>query len=271
MANNPSVAVLISTCTEYQDIWELLNRSKRMFWPELALPHFYISEDLKTEPPRSSSWAPLDVGGRGRWSDNLISALAQLEAFDYVFLWMDDLILTGSAYPGLQRHMMKVLQDLSPAYLRLNPLEGTHQFKRSQHDVPLTVSPIPKGVVYRTSTVFSVWRRDVLRGLLRPGENAWQFEIAGSRRSDSIPGFYSYDQSTLQFANLVIQGAVYPPALRHIRRAGLDYQGPRRVMSALETLRRQLRVIRSRIFGLLPTAIQAWIHGILALRQYRSG
>ncbi len=40
------------------------------------------------------------------------------------------------------------------------------------------VGIVSKGTIYRTATVLSVWKKDILLDLLKVGESAWDFEVS---------------------------------------------------------------------------------------------
>jgi hypothetical protein len=114
--------------------------------------------------------------------------------------------------------------------------------------------------------VLSLWKRDVLLDLLVPGESAWEFEIAGSVRSDACEGFYATRTPRLSVINAVIQGKWEPAALARIRALGVEPDLSRRqVMTPLQQTR--LALLRLRTWGLnqFPPQwrrpVRAWVLG----------
>lgn len=263
--SKPTIAVLIPTCSAYSDVLPVLHASQVRFWPRLPFPLYYINEGAPATSMLFNAWTPINVGAAGTWSANLLVALRALDAFDHVFIWMDDFILTGDVDPNLASWLIETISAVDPAYLRLNP----SAVRRREPDARRDVVPLRPRETYRTSMSFSIWKRTVLQSLLHADENAWEFEIAGSHRSEGMSGFYSTTAGCLNYSNLVVQRYIYPPALREIEAAGLAYSGDRAVMSPVATAIRRLRVVRSRLFSLLPHALQARLRRLLILGQYR--
>lgn len=69
---------------------------------------------------------------------------------------------------------------------------------------------------YRTSTVFSIWKKEVLLDLLDPAENAWQLEIAGTDRSKKYDVWYSAPTDCFGYVNLVIKRVIERRSLSRI-------------------------------------------------------
>ena len=136
-------------------------------------------------------------------------------------------------------------------YLRLNPTPAP--------DIPYNddLGIISKGSVYRSSVVFSVWKKELLSKLLIKGENAWEFEEIGTVRSDDYDGFYASTKELIPACNTVIKGVWEKEALKTITKLGLKPDlAKRRVMNATENLVWKLKIIRSYIFHSIPPRFQ---------------
>lgn len=190
----------------------------------------------------------------GTWSSELRDGLEQL-AKPYVLLWLDD-------FPPLAvssvDEIMELIERFVAAkgnYLRLNPTPAGNG-----SEVFSGVREIKPGELYRTSTVYAVWRREVLLQVLDHSETAWQFEFAGSLRSDRHAGFMASDRQHVDFVNLVIKGLIDPRAEARLRQAQVDVSGlvrPRMDTAQLRKLR--LAEIRSRVLTLLPWQLRTQV------------
>lgn len=202
------------------------------------------------------------VGDDISWSDNLQKGVMQLEE-PYVFLFLDDLIMLRRVnWP----HVLKVFQwiaDNKPNYVRMSasPLP----------DKPLNdlVGIASKGTIYRTSTVLSVWKREVLIDLLKCGETAWDFEIFGSVRSDKYENFYSTWKECFPVTNSVIKGKWQRFAVRNLQALDIEVDLARRpVMTHKETLLFFLKRQRSALLNLLPARYRQSVKNALLRGRY---
>jgi len=153
---------------------------------------------------------------RGTWSSALSQVLAKLDR-PYVLLWLDDFVPTKVVSLAQLQRLVDWTVHADANYLRINPTP-----RGSGAIVAPNVREIPSGSPYRTSTILSIWRRTVLMDLLDPAESAWQFEVAGSVRSDRLGGFFAHDVPLVDTANLVVKGLIDPRAERMLRNQGID-------------------------------------------------
>jgi hypothetical protein len=190
----------------------------------------------------------------GTWSSELRDGLNQLRK-PYVLLWLDDFPPLGLSSSG---EIMSLIQQFiahQGNYLRLNPTPAGHG-----PAVFAGVHEIKPGELYRTSTVYAVWRREVLLRVLDDSETAWQFEFAGSVRSDCHGGFMASDRQHVDFVNLVIKGLIDPRAEARLRQAQVDVSGvvrPR--MDAAQLRKLQFGEFRSRVLKLLPWQLRSQV------------
>jgi hypothetical protein len=116
---------------------------------------------------------------------------------------------------------------------------------------------LPPGMLYRASTVLTLWRKDVLISLLRSDETIWQFEIQGSVRTDVYPDFYATEETYLPWLNGVIRGKWVPQAQAALIAAGYPVQTQARGMFTLwERFKQSFRITRARTLRLVPLQYQ---------------
>lgn len=187
----------------------------------------------------------------GTWSSELREGLLQLDK-PYVLFWLDDFVPLRTAPLDEIVGLIRAFMAAGGNYLRLNRTPAGHgprAFAGAREILP--------GEVYRTSTIFSVWRRETLLGLIRDEESAWQFELVGSRRSDGVGGFYASENDLIEHVNLVVKGLVDPRAERVLLKHGVGLRNiARRRMVYWELALLRLKEFRSRIFELLPWGIR---------------
>lgn len=250
-ANQLDLAIVIPSCDAYGDLWPAFFETFFRRWPDCPFPIFLVSNHETLPDPRVH---PLKVGEDRGWSTNLKLALASVP-HERVFLIIDDLFPTARIDTA---EFVSVLEEAGDFdYLRLNPRPGPRD------SLPGRVGLVPPGDIYRTATVFSVWRREVLRDLLVEGETAWEFEIKGSERSDRLVKWFATRSWMMPYVNLVVKRRIDPTALRALERDGIVVRSPRERLDRLATLRLRLNDLRSWLFTFVPWRMQRRVRAAL--------
>lgn len=238
------LAIVVPSCDAYADIWPAFFETLFRRWPDCPFPIYLVSNHATMPDPRIRT---LNVGEDRGWSTNLKAALASVP-HERVFLIIDDL------FPSARIDTAELVSVLEEAgdfdYLRLNPRPGPRDA------LPGRVGLVPPGDIYRTATVFSVWRREVLGDLLVEGETAWEFEIKGSERSDRHLRWFATRSWMMPYVNLVVKRKIDPAALRALEREGIVVRSPRERLGRLAALRLRLNDLRSWLFTFVPWRIQ---------------
>jgi hypothetical protein len=206
---NANVAIVVASRDASIDLWAPLFLLLRKNWPSCPFPLYLITNTIAYTDQGVSS---ITVGADRSWSDTLGAALEQITQ-PYVFLWIDDHFLIEQVNDQVVLGAIAAFQQLGGNYLRLQALPRPDEPCNEHFGILRT------GAVYRASVVASIWKRTVLADLLRPGESAWDFEGAGSTRSNQYDGFFSSWRTCLHLENLLIKGKVRSTALRRIQRS----------------------------------------------------
>src|SRR5216683_775040 len=219
---NQKIAFVIPSCDRYSDLWQPLFQALRRFWPENSFRKYLITNHVS---PVFEGVEVMRVGDDVSWSDNLSNVLDEITE-DYVLLNIDDLIICDRVDHDRLSAVVREFISGHGNYLRLNPTpKGV--------DIGGAMDVVPVGDIYRASTIFSIWRKDVLKSILRPGESAWAFEIYGTSRTDCFGEWFAAKATLLSYVNLVIKGKVDPTALAALDRCGIVYRAQRPVLSRL--------------------------------------
>jgi hypothetical protein len=235
------IAIIIPSCDKYSDVWGLLMQSIEKFMCGDIPKIYLITNSINFKHPLVCS---ITIGDDISWSDNLSKALDKVDE-EYVLMWIDDLILLNDFnWNDIQRKIQWFFEQKSD-YMRLNPTPiGVDKTK--------SFSKIAVNDYYRSSTVFSIWRKEVLERILVSGESAWQFEIIGTDRTNKYKKWYASSSYLINYTNLVIKGKVHPKSLSLVQKAGLIYGSDRVIMSNHEYINQLFLEFRSKIFSMLP-------------------
>lgn len=219
--------VLVVSCDKYADLWEPFFELFQRFWPDCPFNVYLLSNRISTGAPKVNN---LLVGDDISWSDSLSKGLGQIKE-EYVLLFLDDLFLHDYVNTKEILEVFNWILESKPNYVRMNPSQKPDKPHNN------LVGIVSKGTIYRTSTVLSVWKRDVLMSLLKPGESAWDFEVYGSVRSDSYNAFYSTRENRFSVINGVIKAKWQRSAVKKLKPLGVDIDlSKRKKMTIKQTI-----------------------------------
>lgn len=117
-----------------------------------------------------------------KWSDGVIKCLSGLQD-DLVLIVMDDYWLTrpaDSIAVNLAYQYMRSHPDIARFDLATDRMYDKHHELESIGRIDLVEAE--KDATYNLSFQASIWRRELLLEVLKPGETPWQSEILGTER-----------------------------------------------------------------------------------------
>jgi len=241
------LAILVSSYDAYSDLWAPFFTAFQRSWPDCPY-QIYLLSNYTSFPDQAIK--PIMVGDIIAWPESIRLAVEQISE-EFIFLFLEDWFLIRQVDTKKFMNLVEWVITQRPACIRLQPVVGMVQseFKGICH--------LPSGIPYRSSTVMSLWRKDVLLDLLRPDETIWQFEIQGSVRTDKYPDFYATEETYLHCLHGVIRGKWIARAQKELIAAGLPVQTQSRALFSISDHIAQLvRFIRSRALKLIPIRYQ---------------
>jgi hypothetical protein len=241
--NQGNCAVLIVSCDKYKDLWGPCITLLRRFWNDCPYPVYLLSNTVQADFPNVTS---ILTGEDLSWSDNLLYALDTIQS-TYVLLYIEDLFLVNPVDSQKIHSLIERCIQEEWNYLRLNPTPSGDILIDSE------ISEISPGSVYRSSVVFSVWKREMLNHVLKSGESAWDFEEIGTQRTDAYTKFFASNHQLIPAYNTVIKGVWEVEALKKIQSLGIKPDViSRRVMTKTEYMIWKLKQLRSLFFHMMP-------------------
>ncbi len=247
---DPRVTLLVPSCDRYSDVWAPFFALLRRNWPDCPFRVVVGSNHLPCAEPGAEA---LCIGDDVDWSRGL---RAMVEAIDTpaVLVVLEDFLLRRRVDTAEVLARVDDFFALDAAYLRMRPFPPP--------DVRLARYPAvgesEPGAPYRSSMQAALWRRDDLLALLRDGENPWEFEVHGARRSDSFArGFYSTHTDVLDYYAAVTAGKWIPYGVAVCREHGVSVDlAARPMMTADEAMRRNVGRVTNEAFGLIPWKVR---------------
>jgi hypothetical protein len=172
------VAILVSSCDKYQDIWPIFFTLFWRYWPDCPFSIYLLTNHARYDDARVKS---IPVGDDRQWASNCRVALRQIP-YPYIFLMEEENLYRRAVNTRYVCELISFGMNYGAGCFRLYPSPGPDRPLAGRNDVGI----IDPGAPYRVAFSAAVWRRDVLESLLVDGETGWDMELKGSRRSDRL-------------------------------------------------------------------------------------
>lgn len=244
--NNEQVAILVLSCDNYSDLWfpffEFFSKS----WKDCPFKVYLQTNlmDFQTEYDINV----IKVGEDKSWSDNVIKALNYLEDYDYVLLFLEDMMIDKKVDNDRINVLLDNFFKSDGNYLSLlNEPKPTSKFNNFY-------GIIENGALYRATATATVWKKNVLKKLLLPGESAWSFEKNGSKRSDKFPNFFSVYKDEIIWVNAVIKNKWTYEAIKKFKKYNINVDiSKRKRINLINTIfQNTYLIIRRIILDVIP-------------------
>ena len=234
-----TVAVLVVSCDKYRDLWAPCFTLFFRYWADCPYPVYLLSNSEKYPDTRVM---PLTVGRDRNWSSNLAYAMRKITN-QLILVMMEDYLLDGPVDTSRILFLENYMKLRKAGCLRLFPSPGPDS---TCPDNP-QVGELRKGAPYRLSLQVAIWDKHTLLSLLRWGETAWDLEVLGSRRTNSLDApFLSVQRNipAITYRNAIIRGEWDPRVLEFCQQQNVTLEqrnrplrGPRKEYRLSDRLR----------------------------------
>ena len=237
-----SLAIVIASCDKYSDLWDPLFGEFFTNWADCPFPIYLVANHKQYNDPRVIT---LLAGDDLDWSTTISRALKDLD-HSHILFWIDDAFLV--AQPSTQRisRLLVWMMEAKANFLRLRPTPLPEKWLNQE------IGVLKPGAAYRVSLFATIWRKEVLDSILKPGESAWQFEIEGTKRSNTIGGFFSVRAEVFQYLHGVERGTWIRSAAMALQRKGYVLAEGRPIMGKMAALHQRYRILKTQILHLFP-------------------
>lgn len=235
------VALLVTSCDEYQDLWDPFFKLFFKYWPDCPYPVYlgtihriYNNYRVKT----------ITVGVDTDWSHRFRLMLEHIPN-PYVIVLMEDYFLTHYVDTAKIDRLITYMEDQKAGCLRLFPCPGPDLLCLDNTEV----GEISKGADYRLSLQAAIWNKQTLLELLHEGESAWELELNGTKRTNDLntPFLSVTGESPIPyFCTGVVKGKWVREAVKLCEREGVEVNlNVRSIQTPID------RLIRSATIGKL--------------------
>lgn len=222
MSKISEMAILISSCDKYQDVWDPFFSFFFKYWSDCPYNVYLLTNHLEYDHPKVKS---ICVGDDRDWSSSFRKAINAIPE-QYLMVLIEDYLLLNDVNTGEIKEIFDYMIKSEVAYFRLFPCPGPGEITDSigNHKIG-TVSP---GEPYRTSLQAAIWDKALIDKILIDGETAWEFEIDGTKRSDAMDDkFMSISRESMDslpfnyFCTAVVKGYWVKKAVQLCKKHGV--------------------------------------------------
>lgn len=227
---NEKCEILVSSCDGYADLWLPFFNLFKKHWPDCPFEISLITEKEQAQVERVNS---LCLGTGKDWSNLLASALEKVQT-DYVLFMLEDFFLRKKVCTHQISKLIEKMDEQKIEMLRLVPRPGPPNRKNGEEDL---FGELPVNTKWRVSSQASIWRKTVLKDLVKRGESAWEFEVNGTQRSIKYHKFYCTRKGLIPYGHHVVERGKWFPweAWKYKKmNIGCDFS-KRRTMNAWES------------------------------------
>jgi len=174
-----SVAVVVSSCDAFFDAWRPFVFFFRKHWRDCPLPVYLINNQLRVH---SEVVQPISVGPDKNWASNMMTALGSIR-HPYILYFQEDYFLKGPVRGDQLAADFAYAFDHDAAsfcFYARSHLEPGFQPLNDRFGV------VPRDSDGRTRLQVTLWKKEVLQAILRPGETAWNMEARASERTRDL-------------------------------------------------------------------------------------
>jgi len=196
--------VVIPVCDKYTHLIPANVHFLRANWAECP----EITVVACTERIENVQAEVVYVGQDQQFASNVLLYLDHHCTDDVVLLWLDDFFLSQADADAVAA-AERLVQDGEADCVRLSKM-FTPVGRPYEPDKRFCY--IDKDAQYALSLQAAIWRRDVLRGLLVPGETPWETELEGTtrvrERKHDLRPFLGAAVPILEYQNFYFKGTV---------------------------------------------------------------
>ena len=205
MDSESKFAILVISSDFYADIWPVFFQNFQTNWRDCEFP-VYLGVNTR-EYQHESLTQVVKSGNDEDWSSSFLNILDNISE-EYLFVILEDFIITSKVDNNEVHNHFKFMEKNLVNHMHFANL-GLPFDKILNSDYGI----YEKGAPYRVN-VFGFWNKYCLKGLLQPGESAWNFEIMGSYRSTAWTNFLAIIKTPFKIINLLKKGTYMPASLK---------------------------------------------------------
>jgi hypothetical protein len=182
LSTSNDLTVFVNTSDSFEDCWEPFFKLFKLYWPDCPHP-IVLNTETKDYHYQGLhiTCSKVSVGEKKRlgWSECLMRALDAIET-PYILYLQEDYFLEAPVKADTLKSLLNEMVALKVGAVRLSGTDGVGPF----HEIGSTlIVEVDKGAKWRLSLQAALWKKSLLRALIRKHETPWQLESYGSFRT----------------------------------------------------------------------------------------
>ncbi len=168
----------MASCWKYRDTWKPFFSLFRKFWPDCPYPVYLVTDHID---PEVLIYEPVFAYPSTSWCA-ILKAFCEQYGDEPIMLMQDDFMLTERVNTvKVEQALNLIVSDV--VCMRLYPCPGPNYVPGKS-----PVGIISRGEMFRISCQAAIWNPDYLRQITEVNGSARDFEIKGSKLSNSLHG-----------------------------------------------------------------------------------
>jgi hypothetical protein len=196
-----NMAILISSCDKYSDLWLPYFFQFNKHWPDCPYNIYLISE-TKTIPIENVKF--INVGFGLSWTESLNKALESITE-EIILFTLEDFILKSDVDTSKITELQQCFENNSMNMLRLVARPGPDIYLNEIY------GQIKDFAKYKVSTQAAIWRKKILKEITAEAESIWSFEINGSQRYAKLNKFYAVNRDVYTYHHHAVEKGKWFP------------------------------------------------------------
>ncbi len=182
------LTIIVSSCDKYAELWHPFFTFLFKQWPSLKthnlhIPILLIANKETYKDPRVTV---VQTGTNRNWANSMLEVLKSVKT-KYVLYFQEDYFLNQPVNEEHLYNLVQAMDEENVAHMEIAQDDYfTKVIQAPLHPTRVGIAIKPRFSEWRTSLSVSLWRKEVLEWLIKPGENPWLFEEAGTFRSQGM-------------------------------------------------------------------------------------
>lgn len=230
MSMNSNIAIIIPAHDSYKDIVLIWCQALKKYWEKCPYRIFWVNG---TETLPFENVNVIHSGEDSTYCGRILDALEVIEE-RYVLIWSEDYILTHRFDANRISEIVNYMEKSNSVHCRLIP-----SGKVEMRELPIKkLFEIKPTKPYALSINVGIFSKEFLLSVVKREWSGWDMEkyFLGLSQQGQCFGCLYDDSNNGKMVHLVKQGAMFPNAVKTLKKHGFEYVGNRDIMSYQQSI-----------------------------------
>lgn len=175
------LTIIVCSCDKYDDLWYPYFEIFKNQWKDCQYP-IVLNTESKSYSHNGLEIKCLQLYKEGieiAWSDRMIATLQNIDS-EFVLVTLDDHFLISTVDVEGFNNALRIIKD-NKRISQFSFIERVHENEKTKRIG--NFAKIRMNKYFRINLDTAIWRKERLLKCLKPGENAWEFELNGTERA----------------------------------------------------------------------------------------